>query len=209
MTIAGPILSKFGAMNKSQWAIVANTDGPLLVIAGPGSGKTFSLVLRTLNLLLLKKAEPRDLVICTFTEKAAFELRDRISAAALQVGYLGDLTELRVSTIHSLSHRLLAVHRHRTVWGNNFKTLDELPQLLFIFDNFAEFIWPDSGGTYLTQWTTKWAAIKGAQSSFDKITEELIDPDKLVSSGPPQRIRRGDWECLQAVCRDLARKQPA
>ena len=68
MTIAAPILSQFGAMNKSQRAIVANTDDPLLVIAGPGSGKTFSLVLRTLILLLLKKAEPRDLVICTFTE---------------------------------------------------------------------------------------------------------------------------------------------
>ena len=185
MTIAAPILSKFGAMNKSQRAIVANTDGPLLVIAGPGSGKTFSLVLRTLNLLLLKKAEPRDLVICTFTEKAAFELRDRISAAARKVGYSGDLTELRVSTIHSLCHRLLAVHRHRTVLGNNFETLDELTQLLFIFDNFDEIIGPDSGGMYLTQWKTKWTAIKGAQSYFDKITEELIDPDKMVSSASP------------------------
>ena len=55
MTIAAPIRSKFRAMNKSQRDIVANTEGPLLVIAGPGSGKTFSLVLRTLNLLLLKK----------------------------------------------------------------------------------------------------------------------------------------------------------
>lgn len=185
MTIAAQILNNFGAMNKSQRAIVANTDGPLLVIAGPGSGKTFSLVLRTLNLLLLKKAEPRDLVICTFTEKAAFELRDRISAAARKVGYSGDLTELRVSTIHSLCHGLLAAHRHRTVLGNNFETLDELTQLLFIFDNFAEIIGPDSGGTYLTQWTTKWTAIKGAQGYFDKITEELIDPNKLVSSGSP------------------------
>ena len=148
-------------------------------------------------------------MICTFTEKAAFELRDRISAAARKVGYSGDLTELRVSTIHSLCHGLLAVHRHRTVLGNNFETLDELTQLLFIFDNFAEIIGPDSGGTYLTQWKTKWTAIKGAQSYFDKITEELIDPDKLVSSGPPRRIRLGDRECLQAVCRDLARQQPA
>lgn len=84
MAIAAPIFNNFGAMNKSQRAIVANTEGPLLVIAGPGSGKTFSLVLRTLNLLLLKKAEPRDLVICTFTEKVAFELLDRISACGTQ-----------------------------------------------------------------------------------------------------------------------------
>ncbi len=56
---------------------------------------------------------------------------------------------------------------------------------LFIFDNFAEIIGPDSGGMYLTQWKTKWTAIEGARSYFDKITEELIDPDKLVSSGSP------------------------
>ena len=66
-------------------------------------------------------------------------MRDRISAAACKVGYSGDLTELRVSTIHSLCHGLLAVHRHRTVLGNNFETLDELTQLLFIFDNFDEY----------------------------------------------------------------------
>lgn len=60
MKVAPSILKKFAAMNKSQREIVANTDGPLLVIAGPGSGKTFSLVLRTLNLLLLNKAEPRN-----------------------------------------------------------------------------------------------------------------------------------------------------
>jgi DNA helicase-2/ATP-dependent DNA helicase PcrA len=185
VTIAAPILKMFGAMNTAQRDIVANIEGPLLVIAGPGSGKTFSLVLRTLNLLLLKKAEPKDLVICTFTEKAAFELRDRISAAARKVGYAGDLTELRVSTIHALCHRLLALHRHRTVLGNNFETLDELTQLLFIFDNFDEIIGPDTGGTYLTQWTTKWSAIEGAKNYFDKITEELIDPGKIVLSTDP------------------------
>jgi len=72
-----------------QREIVGHVDGPLLVIAGPGSGKTYSIVLRALNLLLLAKALPRQIVLCTFTEKAAFEMRDRLAAAARKVGYSG------------------------------------------------------------------------------------------------------------------------
>ena len=67
----------YPGLNDAQRAIVGHIDGPLLVIAGPGSGKTYSIVLRALNLLLLEKAQPRQLVLCTFTEKAAFEMRDR------------------------------------------------------------------------------------------------------------------------------------
>ena len=64
------ILKHYPDLNPDQRAIVGHLDGPLLVIAGPGSGKTYSIVLRALNLLLLGKAEPKQLVLCTFTEKA-------------------------------------------------------------------------------------------------------------------------------------------
>ena len=185
MTIAPALLREYPDMNEAQRSIVAHDGGPLLVIAGPGSGKTFSLVLRTMNLLLSGKAAPKELVVCTFTEKAAFELRDRISAAARKVGYTQDLSELRVSTIHAFCNRLLATFRHRTPLGNNFETLDELTQLLFIFENFREIIGePDAGG-YLGRWATKWTAIEGAHTYFDKITEEIVDPDRLLKATNP------------------------
>jgi DNA helicase-2/ATP-dependent DNA helicase PcrA len=149
MTIAPAILEQYPELNEAQRGIVAHIDGPLLVIAGPGSGKTYSIVLRALNLLLLGKASPRQIVLCTFTEKAAFEMRDRLSAAARQVRYEGDLSELRVSTIHGLCNQILTQHRHRTDLGNNFETLDELTQLLFIFDHFDEIIGPEENGQYL------------------------------------------------------------
>lgn len=132
MTIAPAILRAYLAMNEAQRAVIAHGDGPLLVIAGPRSGKTFSLVLRAVNLLLLEETSPAELVICTFTEKVAFELRDRVATAARKVEYAGDLSGLRVGTIHGLCHRLLAEHRHRTPLGSNFETLDELTQKLFI-----------------------------------------------------------------------------
>jgi len=182
----------FPAMNAAQRSIVEQTDGPLLVIAGPGSGKTFSLVLRAMNVLLLGKALPRDLVICTFTEKAAFELRDRMSSAARQVGYKEDLSELRVSTIHGFCHNLLTIHRHRTELGNNFETLDELTQLLFIFDNFNEIIGADHGDKFFGRWKTKWTAIEGVRGYFDKITEELVDAEQMTSASQPFLRQMGE-----------------
>ena len=178
--IAAELLREYPDINPQQRSIIAHHGGPLLVIAGPGSGKTLSLVLRTINILLLGRAKPRELVVCTFTEKAAFELRDRISAAASKVGYKGDLSELRVSTIHGMCHRLLSIHRHRTPLGNNFETLDELTQLLFLYDHFVEIVGPAADGLFLSKWSTKWTAIEGVNGYFNKITEELVEPDELI-----------------------------
>jgi len=183
--IAPALHEQYPDMNDAQKRIVAQVEGPLLVIAGPGSGKTFSLVLRTMNILLRGLAKPREIIVCTFTEKAAFELRDRISAAAQKTNFKEDLSELRVSTIHGLCNQLLAQHRHRTFLGNNYETLDELTQLLFIFDNFQDIIGEGANGHFLGRWSTKWTAIEGARDYFNKITEELVDPGRVAMSPNP------------------------
>ena len=95
MNIAPALLHAYPTLSEAQRTIVSHGDGSLLIIAGPGSGKSFSLVLRAMNLLVLGRAAPREVVLCTFTEKAAFELRDRMSAAARKIGYTGDLSELK------------------------------------------------------------------------------------------------------------------
>jgi DNA helicase-2/ATP-dependent DNA helicase PcrA len=180
VNIAPAILREYPAINKEQRDIIEHDGGPLLVIAGPGSGKTFSLVLRTVNLLLLEKAKASELIVCTFTQKAAFELRDRIAAAARTTGYKQDLSELRVGTIHSICNSLLMDHRHRTPLGNNYETLDDLTQLLFIFDHFDEIVGDLQNGLYLGRWQSKWWAIEELSKYFNKITEELVDPEKLT-----------------------------
>lgn len=184
--IAPQILEHYPDLNTDQRNVVAHDEGPLLVVAGPGSGKTYSIVLRAINLLLRGKALPQEIVLCTFTEKAAFEMRDRLAAAAQKVGYSGDLSELRVSTIHSFCNDIITRHRHRTHLGNNYETLDDLTQKLFVFEHFDEIIGAsDENGLYLTRWKSKWGAIQGATSYFDKITEELIDVGALEASMQP------------------------
>ena len=185
MRIAHAIRRAFPDLNDAQRRIVGHIRGPLLVVAGPGSGKTHSIVLRALNLLLLEKAAPQQLVLCTFTEKAALEMRDRLSAAAQKVGYVGDLSELSISTIHSLCNDILTRHRHKTPLGSNYEILDDLTQLLFIFEHFEDIIGPEEGGLYLGRWKTRWTAIEGARSYFDKITEEMVRPDLLEGSEKP------------------------
>jgi DNA helicase-2/ATP-dependent DNA helicase PcrA len=185
VTIAPAILDHYPDLSQAQREVVAHLDGPLLVVAGPGSGKTYSIVLRALNLLLLKRAKAKEIILCTFTEKAAFEMRDRLSAAAQKVGCPGDLSELRVTTIHGLCNRILTRHRHRTELGNSYETLDELTQLLFIFEHFDEIIGAAENDLYLGKWKTRWTAIEGAHGYFDKITEELIDPAGLSASPEP------------------------
>jgi DNA helicase-2/ATP-dependent DNA helicase PcrA len=115
VSIAPAIVKHYPDLSGAQCEVVGHLDGPLLVISGPGSGKTYSIVLRALNLLLLGRAQPNEIVLTTFTQKAAFEMRDRLAAAARKVGYVGDLSELTISTIHSLCDRILTQHRHRTL----------------------------------------------------------------------------------------------
>jgi DNA helicase-2/ATP-dependent DNA helicase PcrA len=185
VTIAPAILEHYPDLNGAQREIVAHADGPLLVVAGPGSGKTYSIVLRALNLVLLERARAKEIVLCTFTEKAAFEMRDRLSSAAQKVGCRVDLSELRVSTVHGLCNQLLTLHRHRTKLGNSYETLDELTQLLFLFEHFDEIIGPEENDLYLGRWKTRWTAIEGARGYFDKITEELVEPARLSASPDP------------------------
>ena len=112
-------------------------------------------------------------------------MRDRLAAAARKVGYEGDLSELTISTIHGFCNQVLTRHRHRTKLGHNYETLDELTQLLFIFEHFDEIVGPPDNELILNRWKTRWTAIEGARGYFDKITEELVDPGRLVASSDP------------------------
>jgi DNA helicase-2/ATP-dependent DNA helicase PcrA len=169
-------------INEDQRKAISHIDGPLLIIAGPGSGKTFVLVLRALNILLAEKCQPKEMVLCTFTEKAAYELRDRVQQAARTIGYIGDLSQLHASTIHSLSNSYITRYRLHTGWGSGADVLDDLTQSLFLFENFDEIIGTiGENAKYLGHWSTRWTAIEGLIEFFNKITEELVSPQTLMA----------------------------
>jgi len=96
--IASLLEADFLELNPEQRKVVVHDRGPLLVIAGPGSGKTRCLTLRAMNLLLLGKAIPSELVLCTYTEKAAYEMQDRVYEIAKSVGYNKDIAQMQIGT---------------------------------------------------------------------------------------------------------------
>jgi DNA helicase-2/ATP-dependent DNA helicase PcrA len=185
MAIVDSILREFPDLNDDQKRAVSETEGPMLIIAGPGSGKTLVLIVRTLNILLQGLAEPREILLCTFTQKAAFELRDRLSLSAKKLGYSGNLSEILIGTINGICNEFLLRYRHRTPLGNDYEVLDDLTQQLFLFENFTDIFGPERDNGYLGRWNTRWTAISGAQRYFNKITEELVEPTRLLRSVDP------------------------
>jgi DNA helicase II / ATP-dependent DNA helicase PcrA len=177
MEIAPALQEEYDLLNEDQRAIVSHEQGPLLVIAGPGSGKTHSLTLLAMNLFLCKKVEPSQLVLCTYTEKAARELHDRITSLADKVDYKGDVSQMRVGTIHSICERLLNEHLHRTRFGNDYELLDQFTQRLLIFKNLEKLCDTEALHLFLQSWDTPWNVAKRLQFYFNTITEELIFED--------------------------------
>ena len=178
-----PLASILEDLNGPQREAVRTTKGPVLLIAGPGAGKTLTLVRRTLHLITAQLADPSEIVLCTFTEKAALEIRDRLRSGAAAIGVDTDLTGLKTGTIHGICNEFVEQHRHLTPLGNGFEVLDELTQSLFLFEHFDEIVGTPENGRYLGRWGTKWTAIAGIQRYLDKITEELIDISRLKASG--------------------------
>jgi DNA helicase-2/ATP-dependent DNA helicase PcrA len=176
-------------LNVKQREAVTHVDGPLLIIAGPGSGKTHTLVRRTLYIIEQGLARPEEIVLCTFTEKAALELRDRVRNEAAKLGIANDMSGLIVGTIHGIANEFLDKYRDKTPLGNNFAVLDDLTKSLFMNDNFDELVdgfasERDSTGRqkFFDKWSTKWTTIEGLQGYFSRIAEEMIDLDALKQS---------------------------
>jgi DNA helicase-2/ATP-dependent DNA helicase PcrA len=183
MEIALELMQDYQELNDRQREIVSHDGSPLLIIAGPGSGKTRSLTLLAMNLLLLEKATPSELILCTYTEKAAREMQDRIIDIAKRANYKKDISQMRIGTIHSICNRFIMEHLHRIPFlGNNYETLDYLSQRLFIFSHLSEICKPDPRFLMNRLGTTQWDTAKRLQNFFEKITEELIDLNALISS---------------------------
>ena len=125
--------------NPEQLDAIQSTDGPLLIIAGPGSGKTFTLVERIVYLITQKGVAPENLLVVTFTEKAAQELTTRISNRLNELDIRFNLNEMYLGTIHSICLRWLEEYREFTRLKRNFIMMDEFDQKYFIYERISEF----------------------------------------------------------------------
>ena len=115
-------------LNKSQKEAVISLDGPLLIVAGAGSGKTKVLTSRIANIIKTKKAFPNQILAVTFTNKAAKEMQTRVSkilgSSAVGLSWLG--------TFHSICVKMLRKHAPAVNLNSNFTIIDTDDQIRLI-----------------------------------------------------------------------------
>ena len=161
------------ALNEQQKQAVLATTGPVLVIAGPGSGKTRVLTTRVAYLIKEKSVDPSSILCVTFTNKAANEMRTRIGVlmgAQVTVPWIG--------TFHSIGARILRRHAEEVGRSRDFVIYDDNDSAVAIKQLISNF-----GESYPAN--LKPAAVGWA---IDSAKNELIGPDeyKLYSHGPFQ-----------------------
>lgn len=125
--------------NSQQLKAIQTTEGALSIVAAPGSGKTYTLVERIVYLILEKQVAPENLLVVTFTDKAAQELTTRISNRLLQLGVRFNLNEMYLGTFHSICLRWLEEHREFTRLKRNFIMMDQFDQQYFLYNRLSEF----------------------------------------------------------------------
>ncbi len=130
-------------LNPAQRAAVEALDGPVLMLAGAGTGKTRALTARIAHLMAIARARPNEILAVTFTNKAAREMKDRVGR--LMGGAVEGLPWM--GTFHSISVKILRRHAEMVGLKSNFTILDTDDQIrllkqLILAANIDEKRWP-------------------------------------------------------------------
>ena len=173
--------------NPQQQEAIHTTEGPLLIIAGPGSGKTFTLVERIYYLISEKGILLERLFVSTFTEKAAAELITRISSRLDADNITVNLNEMYIGTFHSICLRFLEENREFTRLKRNFTLLDQFDQQYFIYQRLSDYQ-EIEGKEHIfgNSRTFSWRAAENLMKWVNKVSEEALDPEDLLNANEPE-----------------------
>lgn len=175
--------------NPQQLEAILATDGPVLIIAGPGSGKTFTLVERIVYLITHKGVAPESLFVVTFTDKAARELTTRISNRLSELGIKFNLNEMYLGTFHSICLRILEDYREFTRLKRSFTLFDQFDQQYFLYQRINEFRpLPDVQLIMGDDQSGRWAQSEQLLKWLNKVSEEALDLAELETA-PDVEVR--------------------
>ena len=167
-------MSLLDALNEPQRQAVMATDGPLLILAGAGSGKTRVLTHRTAYLIEECGVNPYNIMAITFTNKAAGEMRERIDQ---MVGYGSE--SIWVCTFHSTCVRILRRYIDRLGFGTNFTIYDSDDQKTLMKDICKRL-----------EIDTKMYKEKMFLSAISSAKDELIDPIEYETRAAGDYVKR-------------------
>lgn len=189
----------FGDANEAQRLAITTSDGPVLITAGPGTGKTYTLVQRAIYLIQEQDVLPEQILMATFTEKAAKELVTRITNELAERDIIANINEMYIGTFHSLCLRIIKEHLEFTRLRKNYRTLDAFDQSYTVFQNFHRFREILGIDDVLTS-SGVWARSGEICGLMNNLAEELVNPYELQEDLDPQIVALGKiYEAYQDI----------
>ena len=169
-------LFDFGQVNNAQKEAVLQTDGPVLIIAGPGTGKTYTLVKRISYLVKVKGVNPNEIMVVTFTEKAGKELLTRISNEFID--YQININEMYIGTFHSVCLRLMKEYSEYSEDDGIGRMLDAFEQTYLVCRNIDYFNRLGGYSRHIAAKST-WKQALEICRYVNQMMEELVDIDSM------------------------------
>ena len=158
-------------LNPEQKKAVVHDKGPLLIIAGAGTGKTRVITRRIAYLIASKRAEPQQILALTFTDKAAAEMEERADVL-VPYGY----ADIWVSTFHAFGERVLSEKALEIGMDSKFKVLTKAEQIIFIKERLFEFPMD-----YYRPLGNPDSFIKALVSVFSRARDEDVSPGEYLA----------------------------
>lgn len=197
--------------NEGQRRAIEHVAGPLLLTAGPGSGKTRVLLWRTVNLIVFHRVPPGEIFLATFTEKAARQLKEGIQHLLGHVtnltGQTFDLSEMAIGTVHAICQQLLTDRRFTD--GGDRRVVPRLMDDLGQYFHLSRRVWPDlmetsgferseeygsfhEGHQFINGYLdpkenppgSRHFAVENTKRIFNRFSEEMLADQELIDPAP-------------------------
>lgn len=169
----------FGNANDAQIEAIKSTEGPVLITAGPGTGKTFTLVQRAIYLIQECGVKPEEIFIATFTEKAAKELITRITNELAAKDISLNVNEMYIGTFHSLCLRIIKDNLEYSRLKKNYRMLDSFDQQYMVFQNLSRFKKIVNLDNVISK--KGWGKAKEICEYVNNLSEELVSAKSLLN----------------------------
>jgi len=186
-------------LTPEQHDAILHTGSPLLIIAGPGSGKTEVITWRVMYLVRAGLVAPEHLLVTTFTNKAALELKDRIQQKLPDV----HVEAMQVGTLHSFCADLLRQYQSCSPLPRGFHTLDEHGQFLFVYTRRKAL------GLNTLVKGRPYEFFSNVLRLFNLATEELVEPERLGEWCECRRVEAESYAAEVACGRSKTRAKKA
>ncbi|MBI2036081.1 ATP-dependent helicase [Candidatus Microgenomates bacterium] len=166
-------------LNREQLEAVRHGEGPLLVIAGAGTGKTTVITERIKHLILEKNVLPAEVLALTFTDKASREMEERVDVA-LPYGY----SQMWITTFHSFCDRILRSEAIHIGLNPGYKLMSEAETILFLRKNLFKFKLE-----YFRPLGNPNKFLGGMLQHFSRLKDEDVSPNEYLAWAQSQKSK--------------------